>query len=137
MNAAGVLLDAGPIVALLSNNEIEHERARRLFSECAAPFRCCESVIAEACFLMRKVSAGGPAEVISLGRKGVYELSFSLEENWASTEVLMKKYANRPISLADASLIRCAEIHREDRILTFDSDFEIYRWGRNKRFQVL
>jgi predicted nucleic acid-binding protein len=49
----------------------------------------------------------------------------------------MKKYANRPISLADASLIRCAEIHREDRILTFDSDFEIYRWGRNKGFQVL
>jgi predicted nucleic acid-binding protein len=137
MNAAGVLLDAGPIVALLSKNEAEHDRAKRLFSECAAPFRCCESVIAEACFLMRKVNAAGPAEVIALGRKGVYEISFSLRENWISIEALMKKYANRGISLADASLIRCAEIHREDRILTFDSDFAIYRWGRNKHFHVL
>lgn len=137
MNAPGVLLDAGPIVALLSKNETAHERARLMFSECAAPLRCCESVIAEACFLMRKVSAAGPAEVVALGRKGVYEISFSLSENWNSIEVLMKKYANRPISLADACLIRSAEIHHEDRILTFDSDFERYRWGRNRQFQIL
>lgn len=49
----------------------------------------------------------------------------------------MKKYADRPISLADACLIRCAEIHQEARILTFDSDFNIYKWGRNRTFEIL
>ena len=86
---------------------------------------------------MRKVHADGPAEVIGLGKKGVYGISLPLAENWTAIEALLRKYRNRPISLADACLIRCAEIHNEERILTFDSDFNIYRWGRNKRFEIL
>ncbi len=135
MNPAGTLLDTGPLVALLSKDDAEHPRAKKLFSESLTPFRCCEAVIAEACFLMRRVHPAGPQEVIALGRKGVYEISFSLQDNWTNIERLLRRYANRPISLADASLIRCAEIFQEPRILTFDSDFAIYRWARNKRFQ--
>lgn len=137
MNAAGILLDTGPLVALLSKDDAEHARAEQMFAECLPPFRCCEAVVAEACYLMRKVHAGGPAEVIALGRKGVYEISMSLEDSWTSVEALLRKYANRPISLADACLIRCAEIYQEARILTFDSDFAVYRWARNKKFQLL
>jgi predicted nucleic acid-binding protein len=135
MNAAGILLDTSPLVALLSKNDAGHARAERLFSECLPPFRCCEAVVTEACFLMRRVHAAGPAEVIALGRKGVYEISLSLEDHWTNIETLLQKYANRPISLADACLIRCAEIYEEARILTFDSDFGLYRWARNKKFQ--
>lgn len=61
----------------------------------------------------------------------------SIHDHWSSIEALLKKYADRPISLADACLIRSAEIHREARILTFDSDFEAYRWSRSKRFQFI
>ena len=137
MNRAGILLDTGPLVALLSKADAEHARAARLFSGCAPPFRCCEAVVAEACFLMRKVHAAGPAEVIALARKGVYEMALSLDEHWTNIEGLLKKYADRRISLADASLIRCAEVHQEARILTFDADFSVYRWARDKKFQVL
>lgn len=137
MNRAGVLLDTGPLVALLSKDDADHERATRLFSTCLSPLLCPEAVLAEACFLMRKVHAAGPAEVLSLGRKGVYALSMSLAEHWSNVETLLKKYADRPISLADACLIRSAEIHREARILTFDGDFRLYRWSRNKRFQPI
>jgi len=137
MNASGILLDTGPLVALLSKDDAEHARAERMFSECLPPFRCCEAVIAEACHLMRKAHPAGPVEVIALGRKGVYEISMSLKENWANVEAVLRKYASRPISLADGCLIRCAEIYREPRILTFDSDFTLYRWARNKKFQLL
>ena len=137
MNPAGVLLDTGALVALLSRDDAEHVRAERLFADCVPPFRCCEAVIAEACFLMRKVDAAGPAEVIALGRKGVYEIALSIEDHWADIEGLLRKYVNRPISLADASLIRCAEIHEEARILTFDSDFGVYRWARHRKFHLL
>ena len=137
MNPAGVLLDTGPLVALLSADDAEHMRAEQLFSACLPPFRCCEAVVAEACFLMRKVHPAGPAEVLALARKGVFEMGLSLDDHWTETEALLKKYADRPISLADACLIRCAEIHQEPRILTFDTDFDIYRWGRNKKFQRL
>jgi len=134
---AGILLDSGPLVALLSRNDADHARARRLFAECVPPFRSCEAVVAEACFLMRKVDAAGPAEVVALGRRGVYAVAISLEEHWTNVEALLRKYSDRPISLADACLIRCAEIHHEARILTFDSDFSVYRWARNRKFDLL
>lgn len=137
MNAAGVLLDTGPLVALLSSGDANHGRARRLFADCTPPLRCCEAVVAEACFLMRKIHASGPAEVVALGRKGVYEIAIAVDEHWTNIEALLRKYSDRPISVADACLIRCAEIHGEARILTFDRDFAVYRWARNRKFAVL
>lgn len=137
MNPAGILLDTGPLVALLSANDIHHQRARRMFGECAPPFRSCEAVVAEACFLMRHAHAAGPVDVIALGSRGVYGIAIDVEEHWSNIGALLKKYADRPISLADACLIRCAEIHQEARILTFDSDFNIYKWGRNRTFEIL
>jgi predicted nucleic acid-binding protein len=137
VNRPGVLLDTGPLVALLSKDDTDHERAKYLFSACPPPLLCPEAVLAEACFLMRKVHTAAPAEVLALGRKGVYELSMSIAEHWANVEALLIKYADRPASLADTCLIRSAEIHREARILTFDADFRVYRWSRHKRFEVI
>ena len=137
MNRPGTLLDTGPLVALLSRDDTNHQQAKRLFTECEPPFRTCEAVIAEACFLMRKVSRFGPAEVMALGPKGIYEISISVDDHWAFIESLLRKYSNRPVSLTDACLIRCAELYEEPRIATFDSDFDIYRWKGKKRFDVL
>jgi predicted nucleic acid-binding protein len=137
VNPAGILLDTGPLVALLFQDDVNHDRARRVFAECAPPFRCCEAVVAEACFLMRKVHPAGPAGVVALGARGVYKIGISAEEHWTDIEALLKKYADRPISLADACLIRCAEIHQEARIFTFDSDFSVYKWARNRKFELL
>ena len=86
---------------------------------------------------MRKVHPSARAEVLALGRRGLYEIAIAVEDHWRSIEALLTKYADRPISLADACLIRCGEIHEEPRILTFDSDVGVYRWGRNPRFEVL
>ena len=137
MNAPGVLLDTGPLVALLSSRDEHHARARQLFGECQPPLRTCEAVIAEACSLMRRVDADGPAEVIALGRRGLFEIAITAEDHWSVIQALLDKYRDRPISFADACLIRCAEIHDEPRILTFDGDFGFYRWSRKRRFDVL
>jgi predicted nucleic acid-binding protein len=68
---------------------------------------------------------------------GAYSIAISAEGHWTSIQALLKKYSDRPISLADACLIRCAEIHHEARILTYDSDFSVYKWARNRRFELL
>jgi predicted nucleic acid-binding protein len=137
VNRSGVLLDTGPLVAFLSKRDAAHQRARELFGSCAPPFRTCEAVIAEACFLMRQVHADAPAEVLALGRQGVYELGLAIDAHWEALERLLKKYQHRPISLADACLVHCADIHDEPRILTFDADFTVYRWRRTRSFQIL
>jgi predicted nucleic acid-binding protein len=137
LNAAGVLLDTGPLVALLSRDDVNHQRARELIGSCLAPLRTCEAVIAEAGFLLRKVHPLAPVELIRLGERGVFEIGISLADHWGPNGKLLDTYRDRPNSLADASLIRSAEIHDEPRILTFDADFAIYRWGRRKRFEIL
>ena len=137
MISRGALLDTGPLVALLSLKDAQHDRAKHLFATCEAPLRTCEAVVAEACFLMRQVDPDGPAEVVALARKGLYDIALSIEADWPELEQLLRKYKNRRISLADACLIRCAERNNEPRILTFDGDFRIYRWARNKPFQIL
>ena len=86
---------------------------------------------------MRKVHAQVPAHVVALGGQGVYNIAIAAEEHWTNIEALLKKYADRPISLADACLIRCAEVHQEPRIVTFDRDFSVYKWARNRKFEVL
>jgi predicted nucleic acid-binding protein len=73
--------------------------------------------------------------VLSLGRKGVIDIGMSLSREWASVEALLKKYGDRPASLADVCLIRCAELHEEPRLFSFDADFQVYRWARNKKFE--
>lgn len=53
--------------------------------------------------------------------------SFALSDHVAEVASLMARYANVPMSLADACLVRMAEIYPNSRILTLDSDFRIYR----------
>ncbi len=137
MNAPGCLLDAGPLVAFLDKSDKYHEAAKNIFSQFTLPFRTCESVVSESCFLMRNIHPEGPADIIQVGLKGFYKIAFSLQDQISSVRALLEKYKDQSISLADACLIRMAEIYEEPRILTFDSDFKIYRWGGNKRFKIL
>jgi predicted nucleic acid-binding protein len=137
VNPPGVLLDAGPLVAFLSDGDANHQRARRLFAECAPPLRCCEAVVTEACFLIRRAQSSGPGKVIALAKRRIFTTTMSVEGHWANIEALLLKYEDQPMSFADACLVRCAEIHDEPRILTFDSDFGVYRWGRNRKFEIL
>ncbi|MSU24758.1 MAG: hypothetical protein EXS32_13165 [Opitutus sp.] len=40
---------------------------------------------------------------------------------------LMRRYADRPMSFADACLVRMAELHAEAVVWTLDADFHVYR----------
>jgi predicted nucleic acid-binding protein len=137
MNRPGVLLDTGPLVALLSRSDARHERAKSLFAGHAPPFRTCEAVLAETAHLLSRARPDGPADVARLGAAGFFEITLRIDEHWADIERLLGKYRDVPASLADGCLIRCAELRNEPRILTFDRDFRVYRWGGRKRFDVL
>ncbi len=136
-NTLGILLDTGPIIALLAEKDPHHKQIRYALDSFQTPFKTCESVISEACFIMRRISPQGPEAVFQLGNQGLFKVSFNLKEEWDRVEALLKKYRDTPISLADASLIRMAELYNEPRILTLDSDFNVYRYHTNKKFENL
>jgi predicted nucleic acid-binding protein len=137
VNRAGILVDTGPLVALLNRNDGHHERAKALMAACAAPLRTCEPVVAEACYLLSREDGAAAGDVLALGRTGAFDIVFALRDHWAAVERILRKYRELPAGLADACLIHCAEVCQERRILTFDTDFHVYRWGRNRVFQVV
>jgi predicted nucleic acid-binding protein len=131
-----VLLDAGPLVALVDRRDAWHEWARLQFGEIVPPLVTCESVISEACFLSRRVH-GGMAGILGLVDAGVVALDFTLKAHFGEVAALMRRYANVPMSLADACLVRMSELISNGVVFTLDSDFGIYRRHRRKRIPLL
>lgn len=82
------------------------------------------------------VPVGKAVEIIALVRDGALEV---IDLGSAGTRIhdLMKKYADRPMDLADASLVWAAEHTGIEHVLTIDSDFAIFRLANGHRLQVL
>ena len=129
-----VLLDTGCIVALLDRSERSHEACVEALSELNSPLVTCEAVIAESCYLLRRMK-GAPEAVIENVERGLFLVPFRLDVAAGPLRRLMRKYADRPIDFADACLVHLASELETGRILTLDSDFSIYRWGRNRPFE--
>ena len=53
------------------------------------------------------------------------------------TRILMAKYADVPMSLADATLVSLAEQRNLRRVFTLDSDFSIYRFRGRRAFELV
>ena len=131
-----VILDTGPLVALLNRRDRHHRWAKDQWAEIAPPLLTCESVLAEACFLVRPFARGQTA-VLEMVRRNVLDLSFRLAEETAAVSRLLKKYQNVPMSLADGCLVRMAEQHPESVVFTLDNDFKLYRKYRRQRIPTL
>jgi predicted nucleic acid-binding protein len=58
---------------------------------------------------------------------GALSIGFRIEEHVSALRSLHHKYRDRPMSLADACIVRMAEIHERHAVLTLDSDFSVYR----------
>jgi len=121
-----VLLDTGPIVAFLNARDHYHEWAKRRLAEVEPPALTCEAVLAEACHLLRATS-GGPEAVLGLLDRGLVTVPFRLEEEVEPLRRLLARYRDLPASLADACLVRLAELERNPLVLTLDSHFTVYR----------
>lgn len=131
-----VLLDTGPIVALLDKSERRHAEVAQLVGTIEAPLVTCEAVIAEACYLLRGIK-GAPAAVLDNVEAGNFLVPYRIMGRAAKVARLLKKYADRPMDFADACLVDLAGELDCGRILTLDGDFRVYRWGRNRAFDLL
>jgi predicted nucleic acid-binding protein len=83
-------------------------------------------VLAETFFLVSR-QVDGPQRFFHLLGSGLLEVDFSLIAEREALWKLIHKYRNLPMSLADASLVRLAELHPGGSIFTLDSHFRVYR----------
>jgi predicted nucleic acid-binding protein len=131
----GVVLDTGPLVAYLYPRDAYHDWVVEQFSVLDPPFLTCEPVITEACFLLAR-NRLPPARVLETVERGVVQVDFRLAEEAAALREAMERYDNVPMSLADACLVRLAEM-TEFPICTLDTDFEIYRSRRGRALSLI
>jgi len=122
--ARNVLVDAGFLVALLSRRDSYHDWAVTQAPLYAPPWRTCEAVLSEAFHLLG--SRGLPA-IAGLLRRRALISAFDLGHDAEPVLKLLQKYADVPMSLAEACLVRMAETLPDPVILTTDSDFRVYR----------
>ena len=128
-----VLVDTGPLVALMNKRDRHHQR----FVECLKSFQgqlvTTWPVLTE---VTPDVPVGKAVEIIALVRDGALEV-IDLGNASNCVHYLMKKYADRPMDLADASLVWAAEHTGIEQVLTIDSDFAIFRLANGSRLEVL
>ena len=122
--AKDILVDTGFIVAFLSRRDRHHRWAILQASRHSLPWRTCESVLSEACPLLGR--AGQPA-LAALLRRGAVVPALDLATDLEPILILLRKYANVPMSLADACLVRMTETLADPLLLTTDGDFRVYR----------
>jgi uncharacterized protein len=128
-----VLIDSGPIVAVLRRRDQYHAWARAHFESSDQSFATCEAVISESHFLLQGIPGGAEA-LDALLERGIISVSFSLTRQLAETVRLIRRYSDVPISLADACLVRMAELEESTVVFTTDADFRLYR--RNGRHVI-
>ena len=121
-----ILLDTGPLVAFFDRHEQYHSWVTAQFAHLATPLLTCEAVLTEACYLLRKLP-NAPGSVMDLVNRRLVLIPLRLEDEVAAIARLLAKYADVPMSLADACLVRMAEQHSQSVVFTLDSDFMRYR----------
>ncbi len=120
------IVDTGPLVAFLDRAERNHRWVAERIGELEAPLLVCEPVLAEAMHLLQHLPKAQDA-VSALLENGALKIAFRIEEHVPALRGLHQKYRDRPMSLADACIVRMAELYQRHAVLTLDSDFAIYR----------
>jgi uncharacterized protein len=119
-----VLADTGFLVALLSRRDRNHRWAAGQAPRFAPPWITCEAVLSEAFHL---VGPAGEPKLAELLRRGAVVPAFDLRSELEPVLKLLHKYADLPMSVADACLVRMTETQADPVILTTDADFRVYR----------
>jgi uncharacterized protein len=132
-----VLVDAGPLVALIDRADPYHRKCIAAFESLRDPLATVWPAFTEAMYLLR---ASDRAQGLLWDMFNADGLIFADlgRDDFPRMRELMWKYRDLPMDLADAALVRVAEREGLRRIFTIDrQDFEIYRPHRFGRFEIL
>ncbi len=122
-----ILVDAGPLVALVDADDQHHERCVEALKGLREPMGTVWPALTEAMYLLGDLPKAQEALWEMLTREAVQLLTLDLTDV-PRIRALLRKYADRPMDLADAALVRVAEREGIRKIFTVDrKDFAVYR----------
>ncbi len=133
-----ILCDAGVLLCLVDSSQPKHLAYRGAIQKLTKPLMTTWPCLTEAMYLA--LHRGGWVMQKQLGELlldkllTIYEIE---EKDYIRLFALMDKYCDRPMDLADATLVLVAEKTGYHQILTLDSDFLFYRIGNQDTFNII
>ena len=133
------LLDTGPLVSVLASAEPSHARCRTALEQLGGDLFTVWPVISEAMFILARHREGQAIqqECWRLILDNAFVVMDIDANARARAAALMQKYADTPMSLADASLVALGEQIDTRRVFTLDGDFRVYRFRDKRPFEVI
>lgn len=132
-----VIIDTGPIVAIFDESEPSHEICKSTLKKINVPLLTSWPVLTESFYLLGDWRKGLSElwDFIIAGGLNVYDIPAS-DFGWLRD--LMEKYSDKPMDLADATLVLIAEIHKIKTVFTLDrDDFSFYRPKHFTHFNII
>jgi predicted nucleic acid-binding protein len=132
-----ILVDAGPLVALVNVDDQYHSKCIAALKTFREPIATVWPPLTEAMYLLAEQPRAQEALWEMLERGALQLLALDLGDAPRIRE-LMRKYANRPMDLADAAILRVAEREGIRKIFTVDRrDFSVHRLNGRTRPTIL
>jgi predicted nucleic acid-binding protein len=120
------LVDAGPLVAMFDPSDRFHSPVLAFIKEFRGGMLTTWPVMAEVCHLLG-FSVDTQLNFLHWVRRGGLEIAHIESTEIDRIITLTEKYRDRPMDLADASLVVLAVNAGIRDILSLDADFDIYR----------
>ena len=121
-----IIIDTGPLVALLNRADGAHAWVLMQMQGMSPPFITCEAVLSEASYLTRNLK-GARAALMEMVGENFLRIGMTVQDHHAALLAMIRRYDSVPMSVADACIVRLAELHPASSVFTLDSDFSIYR----------
>lgn len=130
------IVDTGPLVALLVGDDTQHAWAVDQSKHAPSTVFTCEAVVSEALFLLKR-EGHDTDDLFALIETGFLRSDFDFQGEYRQIRELMLRYRERPMSFADACLVRMTEIHSDVSVWTLDRNFNFYRKNRRQTLSLV
>ena len=132
-----VLADTGAILALLDRDDRWHKSCSDVFAYLPLPLVTSEAVLTELFYLARN-RVRELESAWNFVTSGFLMIPAITEADLPAISTLMKRYRDRPMDFADATLVYLAERESLNTVFSVDvADFQTYRIRGQKRFRIL
>jgi len=123
----GVLVDAGPLIALLDRGDVHHQGCVDALEGMRGPLLTVWPAFTEAMYLLN-FSRDAQTALWEMVECEALDIAPLDRDDAPRMKALMRKYRDLPMDLADAALVRVAERDKIQKIFTLDRrHFRVYR----------
>jgi len=135
--AVEALADTGAILAFLDEDDRWHPSCLEALGQLQVPLLTSHAILTEV-FHLTGHNAYEVQKAWAFIRSGALSVAEIAHQELTALDALMRRYHDRPMDYADATLVHLAERESLTTVFTVDhDDFETYRINGRKRFRIV